>query len=132
MKQKIAIIEDNIDNRVLVRAFLGDIYDLQEYESGREGLAGMERLPPDLVLLDISLPEMDGVEVLSHIRVNEHLWNLPVIALTAHAMSGDRERLLEVGFDDYIAKPIVDEREFLEVVKRGFNLRVRTGEQKHG
>ena len=66
----------------------------------------------DLVLLDISLPDMDGTGVLSWIRGQEALRDLPVVALTAHAMAGDRERFLAQGFDDYLPKPIVDERVF--------------------
>lgn len=105
----IAVIEDNPDNRLLVSAILEDDYDITEYETGPEALEGMKTEIPDLILLDISLPEMDGVEVLSLIRKDERLKHIPVIALTAHAMAGDREKYLSKGFDEYITKPIVDE-----------------------
>ena len=104
----IALVEDNADNRLLVQAVLGDQYQVIEYEDGAAALAGMAADPPDLVLLDISLPGMDGTEVLSHLRRDPGLGGLPVVALTAHAMSGDRERFLGAGFDAYLSKPIVD------------------------
>ena len=105
----IAVVEDNADNRMLLQALLGAEYDLVEYENGLDALAGLHASRPDLVLLDISLPGMDGNEILSRIRADERLRSLPVIALTAHAMAGDREKYLRVGFDDYVTKPIVDE-----------------------
>lgn len=104
----IAVIEDNPDNRLLVRAILDERYQLTEFETGMKALEVMPEDPPDLVLLDISLPEMDGGEVLEKIRQIDGLKQLPVIALTAHAMVGDRERFLAAGFDQYISKPILD------------------------
>lgn len=109
MRHTIALVEDNPDNRLLVQAILEDRYDIVEYENGIDALAGLAESPPDLVLLDISLPEMDGTEVLRRMRMDERLAAIPVIALTAHAMAGDRERFLARGFDDYLTKPIVDE-----------------------
>lgn len=106
--KRIALVEDNADNRLLVQAVLGDQFQVTEYEDGAAALAGMAADPPDLVLLDISLPGMDGTEVLSHLRRDPALGRLPVVALTAHAMSGDRERFLGAGFDAYLSKPIVD------------------------
>ncbi|HQH71305.1 MAG TPA: response regulator [bacterium] len=117
--KKIAVVEDNPDNRLLVQAILEDQYDVIEYETGQEALEGLENDRPDLVLLDISLPGMDGAEVLLHIRENGRLLHLPVVALTAHAMAGDREKYLNAGFDDYVTKPILDERILLEVIERG-------------
>lgn len=114
----IAVIEDNPDNRMLVTALLEDLYPTVEYETGSEALAGMARSVPDLVLLDISLPEMDGTVVLRHIREHPELAHLPVIALTAHAMSGDREKYLAMGFDAYVTKPIVDETVLYDEIAR--------------
>ena len=108
-RHKLAVIEDNPDNRLLLQALLNDSYDIEEYEDGPSALAGMAGALPALVLLDISLPGMDGSEVLRRIRGTPGLDTLPVIALTAHAMSGDRERFLGEGFDGYVTKPIVDE-----------------------
>jgi CheY-like chemotaxis protein len=118
MSFKIAVVEDNPDNRMLVSAILDDRYDLSEYESGAEVLAGLKGNPPDLMLLDISLPEMDGTEVLAWIRKQPEFQDLPVIALTAHAMAGDREKYLAAGFNDYVTKPILDEDVLLEAIQR--------------
>lgn len=115
-RKTIAVVEDNADNRLLVQALLEDHYDLTEYATGIEALNGLRTSPPDLVLLDISLPEMDGMEVAREIRADENLRHLPLVALTAHAMSGDRERFLQSGFDAYVAKPIVDEQALLRTL----------------
>jgi CheY-like chemotaxis protein len=105
----VAVVEDNADNRLLLQAILDGLYEVVEYENGVDALAGLTAHLPDLVLLDISLPGMDGNEILARIRADEKLRRLPVIALTAHAMAGDREKYLAAGFNDYITKPIVDE-----------------------
>jgi CheY-like chemotaxis protein len=115
---RLAVVEDNADNRLLLQAILGDEYDLQEYENGIDALKGIADSRPDLVLLDISLPGMDGNEILQRIRADVGLRQLPVIALTAHAMAGDREKFLAAGFDDYITKPIVDETVLFSSIKR--------------
>jgi two-component system, cell cycle response regulator DivK len=120
MKHRIALVEDNPDNRLLVHAILEDRYDIDEYETGAEALVGISGNPPDLVLLDISLPEMDGTEVLARLR-KEGFDRLPIIALTAHAMTGDRERYLSAGFDDYVTKPIVDEDLLIGAIERWLN-----------
>jgi len=114
----LAVVEDNADNRLLLQAILGDQFELVEYDNGRDALAGFAGARPDLVLLDISLPDMDGTEILRRIREDAVLRKLPVIALTAHAMTGDREKFLAAGFDDYITKPIVDETQLLSAIDR--------------
>ena len=119
----IAVVEDNADNRLLLEALLGEEYDIVEYENGVEALAGLRACRPDIVLLDISLPGMDGNEILSHLRADNELRTLPVIALTAHAMTGDREKYLAAGFDDYVTKPIVDETILLGAIARGLEKR---------
>lgn len=113
----IAVVEDNPDNRLLVQVILSPFYQVTEFEAGAEALTAFQQEKPDLVLLDISLPEMDGTEVLRRIRSNDQLKDLPVIALTAHAMSGDREKYLTDGFDEYVTKPIVDENILLQAIK---------------
>ena len=118
MSPKIAVVEDNPDNRMLVQALLEDRYDISEYETGVEAVEGLGDDIPDLVLLDISLPEMDGTEVLAWMREQEALKSVPVIALTAHAMAGDRDKYLAAGFDDYVTKPIVDEDVLFEAIER--------------
>lgn len=116
--KRIAIIEDNPDNRLLVRAIVRDEYELDEYEVGWDALQHVRDQGVDLLLVDISLPGMDGMEVVRRIRADAGLCHLPTIALTAHAMAGDRERLLAAGFDDYVAKPIVDEAVLLATLER--------------
>ena len=118
MSRKIAVVEDNPDNRMLVQALLEDRYEISEYETGVEAVEGLGSNIPDLILLDISLPEMDGTEVLAWIRGQDELKDLPVIALTAHAMSGDRDKYLAAGFNDYVTKPIVDEDVLIEAIER--------------
>ena len=119
--KRVAVVEDNPDNRLLVRAILEDVYEWREYETGQAALAGLAAELPDVVLLDISLPGMDGTEVLGRLRADERFRSLPVIALTAHAMSGDRDRYLALGFNDYVTKPILDENELLSAIERGLS-----------
>jgi len=121
--KRIAVVEDNPDNQLLVRAILSEQYDVVSYETGLAALEGLPKEPPDLVLLDISLPEMDGTEVLRRIRADATISKVPVVALTAHAMTGDRERYLGAGFDDYVTKPIVDESILLATIERLLNAR---------
>jgi two-component system cell cycle response regulator DivK len=121
---RIALVEDNADNRLLVHAILDDRYEIDEYESGGDALDGLKAHPPSLVLLDISLPVMDGTEVLRRVRADQRLRTIPVIALTAHAMAGDREKFLDMGFDAYVTKPIIDESVLLAEIDRLLN---RTG-----
>lgn len=115
--KRVAIIEDNPDNRLLLCAMLEDCFEVVEFASGHEALERIESVQPDIVLLDISLPGMDGLEVLSRMRQIESLRRLPVIAVTAHAMQGDRERFLAHGFDDYLSKPILDDRMLIELLE---------------
>jgi CheY-like chemotaxis protein len=116
--RKIALVEDNPDNRLLVRVILDSLYEVTEYETGFAALEALQKEKPSLVLLDVSLPEMDGTEVLRRIRADPGLRDLPVIALTAHAMAGDREKYLAAGFDEYVTKPIVDETLLLNAIKK--------------
>jgi CheY-like chemotaxis protein len=113
----VAVIEDNLDNRLLLDAILGEDFSIDEYAAGAEALAGMPLRVPDVVLLDVSLPGMDGLEVLARMRSDPSLRNIPVIAVTAHAMAGDRERYLAAGFDGYVPKPIVDDQVLIETIQ---------------
>jgi two-component system cell cycle response regulator DivK len=113
----LAVIEDNLDNRLLLDAILGDDFVIDEYSAGAEALAAMPRRVPDVVLLDVSLPGMDGLEVLARMRSDPTLRDVPVVAVTAHAMRGDRERYLAAGFDGYVPKPIVDEGFLIDTVQ---------------
>jgi len=105
---KIAIVDDAKDNREFLQYLLSQEYDVRSYENGDEALRHFAEIIPDLVILDIWLHGMGGVEVLKQVRRSETLRNVPVIALTADAMTGDREKYLAAGFDGYVSKPIVD------------------------
>jgi CheY-like chemotaxis protein len=105
-KATILVIEDNTDNLITLKALLEEKYIIFSSTDGSEGVEKALTVNPDLVLLDISLPGMDGFKVLDEIRNSEKLNKIPVVALTARARKGDRENLLAYGFDGYIAKPI--------------------------
>ena len=107
MHKSVLYIEDNMHNRRLVRKILQSHgYDITEAEDGVTGLEMVQELKPAVVLLDIGLPGMDGLEVVGRLKANEDLCDIPVIALTASAMRGDRERFLAAGCDDYLSKPV--------------------------
>ena len=106
VRLRIAIIDDNDDNRLVFRTFLEDRHDVTEFADGEQAIIGMKQSLPDIVFLDISLPGVDGIETLRRIREDDTLRTLQVIAFTAHAMLGDRERFLKLGFDGYLSKPI--------------------------
>jgi CheY-like chemotaxis protein len=120
--RRIAVVDDNADNRLIIRTILEDQYDIIEYSSGIEAIEGFKKSKPDVVILDISLPEMDGTEILRRIRDDSDLHDLAVIALTAHAMVGDREKYLAAGFNDYVAKPILDMRVLFATIQRWVTL----------
>jgi CheY-like chemotaxis protein len=106
-QKTVLYIEDNYHNRRIVRKILQSRgYNVIEAEDGVTGLEMIQELKPPLILLDIGLPEMDGLEIITHVRADSDLKNIPVIALTASAMRGDRERFLDAGCDDYLSKPI--------------------------
>jgi CheY-like chemotaxis protein len=115
--KKILVVEDNPDNMDLIEAFLEDDYELIKAFDGESGFELACTCGMDLVLLDISLPNMDGTEVIQKIRQTESIKNIPVIALTAHAMLGDKEKFLKYGFDEYMSKPIVDEDDLIDLIE---------------
>lgn len=103
----ILYIEDDFRNRILVRRVLeASGFSVVEAETGKAGLQLAQQLIPDLILMDINLPEMDGYEVTTHLRSIETLNHVPIIAMTANVMRGDREKTLAAGCDGYIQKPI--------------------------
>ena len=107
MTVRILCVEDNPQNMRLVRKILkSHDYELLEAVDGLSGLNMAETENPDLILMDINLPDIDGLEVTRRIKAQEHLKQIPIIALTANAMFGDEERCLEAGCDGYIAKPV--------------------------
>jgi signal transduction histidine kinase/CheY-like chemotaxis protein len=105
-KALILVVEDHPDNLHAARALLGELYQVIEAVDGRSGLQQASLHQPDLILTDIALPVMDGFEVLAAIRQDAQLRDIPVLALTASAMKGNREEILARGFDGYISKPI--------------------------
>jgi CheY-like chemotaxis protein len=105
--KRVLVADDNPAARELVRESLADhVGSIMEAANGREALEKIREALPDLVLLDIQMPEMDGYAVLREIRADPALRELRVIALTAFAMQGDRERAIAAGFDDYVTKPV--------------------------
>jgi two-component system cell cycle response regulator DivK len=104
---KILYIEDNLENRTLVKRVLeAEGYVVLEADDGPSGLRMIEEEIPALILMDINLPEIDGYEVTTQLRQMEILDNVPIVALTANVLRGDRERSLDAGCDGYIQKPI--------------------------
>ena len=104
---RIVHIDDNPENRMLVRAVLEpEGFEVIDAHDGPSGIEAAIRVRPALILLDVNLPGMDGCEVASVLRAHPTIGTIPVIALTAYAMDGDRERILAAGCDGYISKPI--------------------------
>ena len=104
---RIVLVEDNEDNRdMLSRRLTRKGYEVLIAVNGAEAVEMIEKERPELVLMDISLPVMDGFEATRRLKANETTKGIPVIALTAHAMSGDREKAMEAGCDDYDVKPV--------------------------
>ncbi len=114
----ILIVDDTDTNRKLCSAILEQSgYQTREATNGREGLQAVTVERPELILLDVQMPVMNGVETLKRLKADPATRDIPIVALTAFAMKGDRERFLAEGFSDYVAKPIDIDR-FLEVVRR--------------
>jgi CheY-like chemotaxis protein len=104
---KVLIAEDNAVNRELLRELLETRgYAVDEACDGQAALEMIERVRPDILLLDIGMPISDGFAVVRRIRENPRLADLPVLAVTAYAMQGDREKILNSGFDGYLSKPV--------------------------
>jgi CheY-like chemotaxis protein len=103
----VLIAEDNPINRELLRELL-EIrgYTVAEACNGQEAVAMVEQAPPDLLLLDIGMPVLDGCGVVRKLRENPRFASLPIVAVTAYAMQGDREKIMTAGFDGYLSKPV--------------------------
>ncbi|WP_005033996.1 response regulator [Holophaga foetida] len=107
MKQRILYIEDNEQNLYLITFIMETAgYQVVQARSGEEGIALAGGQAPDLILLDIQLPGMDGYEIARRLRENQALAKVPIVAVTSYAMVGDREKALGAGCDGYIEKPI--------------------------
>ena len=115
--KKILVAEDVEFNRDLLVQLLEDDYEVLTAADGSAGIALAEREHPDLILMDLSLPVVDGWEATRRIKANAALHSIPIIALTAHAMRGDAEKARECGCDDYLSKPL-DEDLLFEKIKQ--------------
>lgn len=106
-KKRILYIEDNAENRLFVRRVLESMgIEFIEALNGMDGIDLAQSKQPDLILMDVGLPEMDGLETTTKMREIPEVQSIPIVALTANAMPGDAERCLEAGCDDYLQKPI--------------------------
>lgn len=112
-RKRILIVEDVPDNRELLVQLLEDRYEIHEAEDGKEGLAKAEQLRPDLILMDLSLPVLDGWQASAALKSDSRTRHIPIIAITAHAMVGDEEKALAAGCDGYLSKPV----DFIELEK---------------
>jgi two-component system, cell cycle response regulator DivK len=117
MDLRVLLVEDNYDNFEMVRFLLERAgYIVIGAHTGREAVTAAHEHKPDGILMDLSLPEMDGWEAAREIKNDPEIANIPLIALTAHTLPGDRKKALESGFDNYISKPI-DVPAFYDIVK---------------
>lgn len=116
-KKKILVVEDGEFNRDLLIQLLDSEYEVLVAVDGEKGVekAGQEK--PDLILMDLGMPVMDGWEATKRIKANSELNHIPVIAITSHAMVGDERKAREVGCEDYLPKPI-DENELMKKIKK--------------
>lgn len=117
IKNKILLIEDNPDNRITIKAIIGQDYEVVEAIDGETGLELIKKEQPNLVLLDISLPKLDGFGVITQIRNDKNISAIPVIAVTAKAMKEDQDKILQAGCNDYVAKPINSKELHLKIEK---------------
>lgn len=115
--KKILVVDDAEFNRELIVQLLADEYDILQAVDGQDGLNKAEQEKPDLILMDLGMPVMDGWEATRILKANSELKHIPVIAVTSHAMVGDETQARQAGCDDYVPKPI-NEEELLKKVKR--------------
>jgi len=119
--ERILVVEDNQKNMKLFRDVLTATgYQALEATTGESAVALATEHTPDLVLMDIQLPDINGIEALARLRADERTASIPIVALTAQAMHGDRERFLAAGFDGYLSKP-VDIVELVGAVRKHCN-----------
>lgn len=115
-RMHVALVEDNPSTRVMMQAMLAP-HHVTSYETGTAALQNVAKAGPHLVITDISLPDMSGIDVMKALRSSSATRRVPIIALSAHAMSGDRERFLAAGFDAYFSKPITDTAAFHRAIE---------------
>ena len=118
MSRRILLVEDNVDNRSIYRVILEHAgYEVLEALDGEAGVEMARELMPDLILMDISIPKIDGWEATQILKADELTKHIPILALTAHALPRDRERAMEVGCDGYLSKPISPREVLLQIEK---------------
>ena len=118
MSKRILVVEDQPDNRKILRdVFARTEYEIIETENGEEALAALAKVRPDLILMDIQLPIMDGYTATRRIKADPALKSIPIIAVTSYALSGEEKKAREAGCDDYIPKPY-SPRELLAKVRQ--------------
>jgi two-component system, cell cycle response regulator DivK len=106
MSKRILVVEDQPDNRQIIRDMLvGTGFEISEAENGEEALAAVAKQRPDLILMDIQLPVMDGYAATRRIKSDPALRSIPIIAVTSYALSGEEKKAREAGCDDYVPKP---------------------------
>jgi two-component system cell cycle response regulator DivK len=106
MKKRILVVEDQQDNRQILRDLLTNAgFDMIEAENGEEAITSAQASRPDLILMDIQLPILDGYEATRRIKADPDLKSIPIIVVTSYALSGDEEKARLAGCDDYVAKP---------------------------
>jgi CheY-like chemotaxis protein len=115
--RKVLVVEDVDFNRELIVQLLEDKYEVIEAVNGQQGVELAERERPELILMDLSLPVMDGWEATRRLKANADLRAIPIIALTAHAMKGDKEKALAAGCDDYLVKPLDEDELMTRIAK---------------
>jgi two-component system, cell cycle response regulator DivK len=117
MTKRILVVEDQLDNRQILRDLLGSVgYEMSEAENGQAAVDMVAREPPDLILMDIQLPVMDGYEATRRIKSDPKTQSIPIIVVTSYALSGDETKAREAGCDAYITKPY-SPRQLLAKVK---------------
>ncbi|MCB1149026.1 MAG: response regulator [Chlamydiia bacterium] len=115
--ETISILDDDEDFTRILTFFLEEHYKVVPFHDWQEALKSYAQDPPDLIMLDISLPDIDGTQILTKLKEMPNLGKIKVIAVTAHTLPNDREKYLKVGFDDYLPKPITDSDAVLSLVK---------------
>lgn len=114
----IFLIDDDLDSNIILTDYLEEHWNVFAFQEWEAALKEMEKAPPDIVFLDISLPNITGGEVLKHIREHRQLQHVKVIAVTGYSLPTDREKFLKQGFDDYLSKPVKNESVIINLVKK--------------
>jgi two-component system cell cycle response regulator DivK len=127
MSKRILVVEDQPDNRQIIRDMLAPTdYEITEAENGEEALAAIANQRPDLILMDIQLPIMDGYTATSQIKADPALRSIPIIAVTSYALSGEEKKARAAGCDDYVPKPF-SPRQLLAKIRPSCSARGRGG-----